>query len=302
MPIDPITKLTSRAVLPYASSPAAMGSGDGLNRASVANAGPPSEEPAAAHVTADLVPSYPSAFHALNPVTKFTSLVFVCAWCLLGPEPLGLAAAVLALMGGALASGTMDRILRTSVPVGIAIAVAVACLRAAQTFGTSDSAASTISFTLGAAGETLLRATAVAAAITLFAVTTDRRDAALDLERRGMPHGSAMALVGFVGAGPAIAHRYRLIEDAQRARGLPLDGGWLTRAGGQVPLFFPTLVSALHELGERSLARESRAVSRPGRRTLLWAPGERTWEPLIQVAAIAFTGAIIVARLVSWIR
>lgn len=271
-----------------------------MSPARATNARQPAEESAPAPVRLDLVPSYGSIIDALNPMTKLGCLLAFCVVALFAPWPLA-AAFALVVAVGAIASGRPGRVLRISLPIGLAFGLIAAGLRIIQSIGGAALTVPSAELTLGAAGDAFVRAVLVAEATTLLAATTDRRDVALDLERRGMPHGSALALVGIIAAGPAIAQRYRRIEDAQRARGLPLDAGWLARARGQVPLFFPTLVSSLHELGERSLALELRAVSRPGRRTLLWTPPELPWEPIAQIAAVLVSIAIPLARLTGWL-
>ena len=59
---------------------------------------------------------------------------------------------------------------------------------------------------------------------------------------------------------------------AQRARGLDTEGSIWRRVRGLVPIVAPVILGSIAEVEERTMALEARAFTRPGRRTLLWAP------------------------------
>ena len=62
------------------------------------------------------------------------------------------------------------------------------------------------------------------------------------------------------------------ITAAQRARGLDTEGSFLRRIRGIVPIVGPVILGSIGEVEERTMALEARGFTRPGRRTLLWAP------------------------------
>jgi energy-coupling factor transport system permease protein len=94
---------------------------------------------------------------------------------------------------------------------------------------------------------------------------------------------------------PALVERAGVIGESQRARGLDTEGGIPSRVRGLLPLIGPVILGSLTDVEERSLALESRAFSRPGRRHLLWAMPDTGWERVVRwilllaliVAAIA---------------
>jgi energy-coupling factor transport system permease protein len=58
----------------------------------------------------------------------------------------------------------------------------------------------------------------------------------------------------------------------------------------------PVILGSIAEVEERTMALEARGFSRPGRRTLLWAPGDTTIERIARWALGAGLLALIVSR------
>ena len=69
------------------------------------------------------------------------------------------------------------------------------------------------------------------------------------------------------------------------------------RLRGILPLVGPVIIGALTDVEERSLALESRAFSRPGRRHLLWAMADSGWQRAVRWTLLALLVAIAAARL-----
>lgn len=122
--------------------------------------------------------------------------------------------------------------------------------------------------------EIVVRVVVIAGALTLFYVTTSTSDLVIDLERRGVSPRVAFIARSAVTTVPAMVERASTITDAQRARGLDTQGSVWRRVRGIVPMVGPTIMGAINEVEERTLALEARGFTRPGRRTLLWAPDD----------------------------
>ena len=88
-----------------------------------------------------------------------------------------------------------------------------------------------------------------------------------------------------------------MISESQRARGLDTEGSFLTRVRGLLPIVGPVIIGSLTEVEERSLALESRAFSRPGRRHLLWAMPDEDWERVLRWVLFLLLVAAAIARL-----
>jgi len=241
-------------------------------------------------------------YHRLNPLTKAALAVSVTlATLLLGGFAAPAALLGLVVLPGAAVGGVAGRVLRLALLAALPLAAAAFLVLA---FGRQGG---TVLFALGpleasaeglaAAAQVTLRLLAMAAALALFGVTTPVPALVADLERRGVSPRLAFAAAATLGAVPALVEQARVVRDAQRARGLDIDGGVAARVRGVVPLAGPVLLGALHGIEARSLALEARAFGRPGRRDLLWAPGDGGPERLLRWALLAAVVAIAAGRL-----
>ena len=239
-------------------------------------------DPADALEISRLVPPTPSPYHRLNPLTKavIATVGSVGAFAAGGYiGPIGIVVVMLLL---ALRADVLGRLVRVSALLTLPIAISVVLVSVFTRAGT------TVLFTIGPfdatlegvdfAAQTLVRLFAISLSIGLFVLTTHPRAFVLDLERRGVSPRVAFVAVATIEAVPALVERASVIGESQRARGLDTEGSLRARLRGVLPLVGPVIIGALTDVEERSLALESRAFSRPGRRSLLWAMPDTTWE------------------------
>jgi energy-coupling factor transport system permease protein len=168
------------------------------------------------------------------------------------------------------------RVIGRSILVALPFAVAVGLVSVFTRPG------ATVLFTIGPfdatlegvdfAAQVVLHLFVMAAALTLFGLTTAPRAFVVDLERRGVSPRLAFAIGAVLDTVPALVARGRDVLDAQRARALDTEGGALRGATAILPLAGPVVIGALHHVEARSLALEARGFGRPGPRHLLWAP------------------------------
>lgn len=196
-------------------------------------------------------------------------------------------------------AGELVRLVRASVLLSLPIVVSVILVSVFTRAG------STVLFTIGPfdatlegvdfAAQTLVRLFAISSSIGLFVLATDPRALVLDLERRGVSPRFAFVAVATIEAVPTLVERAATIGESQRARGLDTEGSLRARLRGLLPIVGPVIITSLTDVEERSLALESRAFSRPGRRHLLWAmpdsPIERVVRWLLAGALVALIGA-----------
>jgi energy-coupling factor transport system permease protein len=249
---------------------------------------------------ARLVPPTPSPYHRLNPLTKAAiatvgSLGAFVAGGYAGPIAIDLVMLLLAFR-----AGVLGQLVRVSVLLTLPIAVSVVLVSVFTRAG------ATVLFTIGPfdatvegadfAAQMLVRLLAISLSIGLFVATTHPRAFVFDLERRGVSPRIAFVAVATIEAVPALVERAAVIAESQRARGLDTEGGFRARLRGILPLVGPVIIGALTDVEERSLALESRAFSRPGRRHLLWAMPDTRWEAALRWALMALLAGTIVAR------
>jgi energy-coupling factor transport system permease protein len=111
----------------------------------------------------------------------------------------------------------------------------------------------------------------------------------------------AFVAVAAIEAVPTLVERAGVIAESQRARGLDTEGSLRARLRGVMPLIGPVIIGSLTDVEERSLALESRAFSRPGRRHLLWAMPDAPWERVLRWVLLGLLAATALARIAGWI-
>jgi energy-coupling factor transport system permease protein len=251
------------------------------------------------------VPATPSPYHRLNPLTKAVIATFgsIGAFVLGGYiGPIAIIAVTLVL---AWRAGVAERLSRVSMlltlPIAISVVLVSVFTRAGTTvlfeIGPFDATVEGVDFAL----QTLVRLFAISLSIGLFIMTTEPRAFVFDLERRGVPPRAAFVAVATIEAVPTLVERATTISESQRARGLDTEGSFLARVRGLLPIVGPVIIGSLTDVEERSLALESRAFSRPGRRHLLWAMpdngGERVLRWVLIIGLVAAAAARISGRI-----
>lgn len=197
-------------------------------------------------------------------------------------------------------AGVLARLVRASVLLSLPLIVSVILVSVFTRAG------STVLFTIGPfdatfegvdfAAQTLIRLVAISLSIGLFVLTTDPRALVLDFERRGVSPRFAFVAVATIEAVPTLVERAATIGESQRARGLDTEGSLRARLRGLLPIVGPVIITSLTDVEERSLALESRAFSRPGRRHLLWAMPDSSPERALRWLLLATLVALVGAR------
>jgi energy-coupling factor transport system permease protein len=258
-------------------------------------------DPADVALIGRLVPPTPSPYHHLNPLTKAIiatvgSVGAFAAGGYIGPIFIDVLMVLLAFRAGVLNQLVRVSLLLTA-PIAISVVLVSVFTRAGTTvlftIGPFDATAEGVDF----AAQTLVRLFAISLSIGLFVMTTDPRAFVFDLERRGVSPRVAFVAVATIEAVPALVERAGVIGESQRARGLDTEGSIRARLRGVLPLVGPVIIGALTDVEERSLALESRAFSRPGKRHLLWAMPDTPWERWLRWSLFAVLVATAVARL-----
>jgi energy-coupling factor transport system permease protein len=248
----------------------------------------------------------PSPYHRLNPLTKATlatttAIAAVVLGGLIGPA---LLVAVAVIVPAAIA-GVLGRLARLAVLLALPIALSAFLVNlffypGAQEvllrIGPISATAEGLRFAL----EIMARILAISGAVTLFYLTTRPADLVVDLERRGVSPRIAFVANASVQTVPAMVERATQITAAQRARGLDTEGSIWRRIRGIVPIVGPVILGSIAEVEERTMSLEARAFTRPGRRTLLWAPADSTSEAAARWLMVAALVALIVTRAIGF--
>ncbi len=106
----------------------------------------------------------------------------------------------------------------------------------------------------------------------------------------------AYVFAATLSAVPLLKARARRIVDAQRCRGLAASGGVTARLRALRALALPLILSALHEVDERSLALETRGLVPGVRRTPLAPPHDSAAERVLRWGLVALCVAALTWR------
>ncbi|MDQ2690227.1 MAG: energy-coupling factor transporter transmembrane protein EcfT [Chloroflexota bacterium] len=244
----------------------------------------------------------PSPYHRLNPLTKATiATVTAIAAVVLGGLVGPIALVAVAVLGPAIVARVLGRLLRTALLLALPVALSAFVVNlfffpGAETvllrIGPITATAEGLAFAL----EILVRILAISGAITLFYLTTPPAHLVVDLERRGISPRVAFVANASVQTVPAMVERATQITAAQRARGLDTEGSPWRRIRGIVPIVGPVILGSIAEVEERTMALEARGFTRPGRRTLLWAPADTGAERVLRWATVLALVGLVVAR------
>src|SRR5438552_2708503 len=108
---------------------------------------------------------------------------------------------------------------------------------------------------------------------------------------------SLLAIAAALPAVPVLKARARRIVEAQRCRGLSPRGSLANRLRALRALALPLVLSALHEVDERTLALETRGLGMGVRRTPLAAPLDRTAERVARWTLLLLCLTALIRRL-----
>jgi len=213
---------------------------------------------------------------------------------------------LVAVVVPAVLAGILPRLVRTSLLVSLPIAVSAVIVNVFFFPGGRD-----VILQLGPIAATregldfavqiLARIAAISGAITLFYLTTRPADLVVDLERRGISGRAAFVANASVQTVPRMVELAASIVAAQRARGLDTEGSLGRRLRGIVPIVGPVILGSIADVEERTMALEARGFTRPGRRTLLWAPPDRPAEWVARWLLVLALPLLVGARAAGWL-
>jgi energy-coupling factor transport system permease protein len=103
----------------------------------------------------------------------------------------------------------------------------------------------------------------------LFAMTTRPDTLMISLKQVGVPSSLAYIIVTTLQIIPRFQSKAYTILDAQRSRGLEIEGNLFVRARALVPIILPLVLGSLVEVEERAIAIEARGFNSSKKETSL---------------------------------
>ena len=136
------------------------------------------------------------------------------------------------------------------------------------------------------AGVIALRLVVVAGVAAWFAGTTGAEAFEVALGHLGVPWTVAFLFSLSIRLVPTMRRRFAVVEEAQRARGLSLEGGPLANARARIPMFVPFLSAIIRYGYELSDALSARGFDRIDDRTSLVAVGHGPADAVVYLLAV----------------
>jgi len=131
----------------------------------------------------------------------------------------------------------------------------------------------------------------------VFFLTTSPDRLSLALEQSHVPYELCFAFTTAVRFVPVLAEEAQTIMDAQRARGLELEGGnFIKRVRNYIPILIPLIVNAIRRSLELAEAMESRAWGASERRTNLYVLKMRGGDYSLMAISLFMLGFAVYAR------
>lgn len=111
---------------------------------------------------------------------------------------------------------------------------------------------------------------AISSIIIWFFQVTSVKDMICALEKAGVPRKIVFVAASTIQLVPQMSMLSKTITDAQKSRGVEMEGNILIRAKAFIPMIGPLVLSSIQQTEERVLALESRAFSFKARKTTIY--------------------------------
>lgn len=132
----------------------------------------------------------------------------------------------------------------------------------------------------------------------LLSLTTRTDALMIALAQRGVPKSLTYIVLATLQIAPRFQAKANTILDAQRARGLEVEGGFGRRVRALIPLTIPLVLGSIIDIEERAIALEARAFSRSGPKTSLLVLPDSRAQQVGRWLLVAGMAAAIVLRFI----
>jgi energy-coupling factor transport system permease protein len=151
-------------------------------------------------------------------------------------------------------------------------------------------------FALNIAGRLLV----IMPAFFLLTVTTHPGKMVFALVEAGLPARGGYLVLATLQTVPYMSGKISVIREAQKSRGLEVEGNILVRVSALIPLFVPLVMGSLVGIQERAMTLETRALGATEEIThyleLADSPGEKRLRKLMIPATVGLTAVAVVCR------
>ena len=143
------------------------------------------------------------------------------------------------------------------------------------------------------------RILAVVSSFLLLFLTTRPDRLMIALQQAGVPNALTYIILATIQIAPRFQAKAQTVLDAQRARGLETEGGFVRRVRALAPLAVPLVLGSIVDIEERAIALEARAFSRPGPRTTLLTLKDSRTQRIVRWLLVAAMAVAVIAGVLA---
>lgn len=147
----------------------------------------------------------------------------------------------------------------------------------------------------------LLNVLVILLAICVLVFTTKPSDLIECLVEKGLSPRIGYVIVSIFQLIPQMSNTMGTITDAQRSRGMEVEGSLLVRIKAFLPLLSPVVMSSLNDTKERAVALEVRGFNAKKQKVFLNERKIKTSDRVIEVVLVAAVAVTIVWRVMTWL-
>ncbi len=242
---------------------------------------------------------------SLNPVTKLTYVLCTVLLVIVTPgfvPLLGLwVAGLLAMVAARVLIRGLSLLQRTVLPVALFLFLIQGLFYpGAQQVVLALGPLSLKAEGLEYAAMVSLRLAAVVTSFALFLLTTHPNRLMTSLEQRGFSSKVSYIVLATIQLIPMMQQRAAAIFDAQRSRGLEIEGSLVTRFRALLAMIGPLVMGSVINVETRSMALEARAFLSERKRTHLFEVPDRPVDTRVRLFLAIGTCMMVAWRLARW--
>lgn len=144
-----------------------------------------------------------------------------------------------------------------------------------------------------------LRLLTVVGSILVFLIATHPKDMIMALEQKGVPSAIGYIILSTMQIIPHMEMMSKRILDAQKSRGVEVEGSLWIRTKAYLPVVIPLILSSIAQLENKVMALECRAFNAPVKKTSMVDFTLTGSDRLLRIAVLLILVAAISGRVAS---
>lgn len=133
-----------------------------------------------------------------------------------------------------------------------------------------------------------------------FFIVTPEKDFVLSLEKAGMSSKASYVVLSTLQMIPILKKKSQTIMNAQKSRGVEVEGSLFVRAKVFIPTIIPLVLSSIAGIEERALTLEARGFSSKVKHTYLYDIQKKPIDNIVSIVITLCFIILLIGRFVVW--